>query len=388
MQYAPYAFLSIGMSNIMIRVLFDHQIFSLQQYGGISRYFCELATHLMINGGAKPKVSAFFHLNKHLRETRNITKHSNYVPYVKKTTLARFFLNTLLFEAYCQLSNPDIIHHTYYGKQLYKKAKQFTTIHDLIPEKYPYYFDNVNLFLRLKREAVMRSDCIICVSNSTKTDLIEYYGVPESKVSVIYLASSLASFASSLDHNDKLASYGINKPYILYVGARHGYKNFMSLLNSISNSKRILNNYSLICFGGPAFSNQEKATIARLGLQNRVSYLSGSDSLLSQLYQNADLFVYPSLYEGFGLPLIEAMSLGCPVACSDITIFKEISNGGSKLFNPEDESSIKDVLEEILFSPKLREHLIQNGYENSSRFSWSKTAENTVAIYKKILSER
>lgn len=372
----------------MLNVLFDHQIFSLQQYGGISRYFCELSTHLARLNDVNPKIVAFLHQNCHLRDVQHITRHSAYIHPIRKATLLRYLLNSFLFELYSHLFSPDIVHYTYYGNLFSNKAKQITTIHDLIPEKYPHYFDNVKLFLRLKRQSIMRSDYIICVSNSTKVDLINYYGVQESKVSVIHLASSLSSIARQTNHTINLSRIGINEPYILYVGARHGYKNFVTLLNSISKSKNIKNNYSLICFGGPKFSPAEKTLIASLGLQDKLFYLSGSDSLLSQLYQNASLFVYPSLYEGFGLPLIEAMSLGCPVACSDIRVFKEISNGGSMFFDPINESNIKDTLEDVLFSPKRKEYMIQKGYENSSRFSWSKTAKNTLAIYKKIKSEQ
>ena len=159
----------------------------------------------------------------------------------------------------------------------------------------------------------MKADHVICISENTRSDLLKIWDCDPSKVSVVHLGFD--SFAAR-NKQVKALNKNISRDYILFVGARKGHKNFERLLEAYSSKKSLSDNFSLICFGGGSFCDDEEKKLKNLGIANKVIQMNGSDELLASLYQNADLFVYPSLYEGFGIPPLEAMSAGCPVAAA------------------------------------------------------------------------
>ncbi|MBT8338404.1 MAG: glycosyltransferase family 4 protein [Desulfatitalea sp.] len=347
-----------------------------------------MAIHLESLKGIDVEILPFLHKNKHLLESGCRQKLGGYFRQVKKTTLARFLINSLLFESVNHLRPPDIVHRTYYGNINFGYAKYVTTIHDFIPEKYPYQFDDVERFIRLKRKAILESDHVICVSNATKQDLLSYYPIVENKLSVIHHASSLNTGPLQRPTCQQRINEKVpQKPYLLYVGDRSGYKNFDTLLRALSQSNKIRKDFSMICFGGLPFDDKELKRMADLHLDLPIEHLTGDDQMLSKLYQNATLFVHPSLYEGFGISILEAMSLGCPVVCSDLPVFQEVTNDAAAKFDPAQASSICHTLETVLYANDQRKKLITKGHENEKRFSWKKTAEKTLSIYRQLNAE-
>jgi glycosyltransferase involved in cell wall biosynthesis len=284
---------------------------------------------------------------------------------------------------------PDVAHNTYYFPiKPPTGARGIVTIYDMIHEKYPKYFAASPLITRLKAASVAAADHVICISESTRRDLLATYDIPEERVSVTHLGfdplQSLLSGESSGDF--KVRALGADAPYLLYVGSRVSYKNFRGLLEAYAASASLRRSCFLLCFGGGDFTAAERDTICNAGVEGRVKYLGGSDAVLAACYAHASLFVCPSLYEGFGIPVLEAMSLECPVACSNSSSLPEVVGDAARLFDPLDRDSIRGALESVLDSPSAAAALKERGRIRRQQFSWRSCAENTLDIYRRVVN--
>jgi glycosyltransferase involved in cell wall biosynthesis len=277
-----------------------------------------------------------------------------------------------------QLKNIEIYHPTYYS-YLFPgfTGKRVVTVHDLIHEIFSEYYSVKDKTARKKNYLVNNCDGIICVSNSTKNDLMSIYNIPEEKIKVIYLANSLKI---SLN-----ISKIVSDPYVLYVGNRGGYKNFCLLLKVYTKSKLIHENYKLVCFGGGSASTLESEIINKHRLENKIIFCNGSDDVLSNLYKHASVFVFPSLHEGFGIPPLEAMYHGCPVLASDSSSIPEVVGKAGIYFEPTNEDDLSAKLYYILSNDIHRNELIELGYQQIAKFSWDVCAEETQDYYKSLL---
>ena len=284
---------------------------------------------------------------------------------------------------------PDIIHRTYYYPvpAAPRSARTVLTVHDMIHEKCPLDFSSRDPIAKWKAKAVAKADHIICVSNQTRQDLLSLYDIKSAKVSVTHLGfdplHSLETHRSPAEF--RLHALGADVPYLLYVGSRAGYKNFSGLLAAYASSPRLHGSFRLLCFGGGAFSESERSMIAEHGAGGDVVQMGGSDAVLAECYRNAMLFVYPSLYEGFGIPPLEAMSLGCPVACSNASSIPEVVGDAALTFDAADPLAIRAALEWALNSKSERDRLIEKGRQRCLQFSWRRCAEETARIYRETL---
>jgi glycosyltransferase involved in cell wall biosynthesis len=374
----------------MLRVVYDHQVFSWQRYGGISRYIYEVATQLTKSENIEVKILALAYVNEYLKKYKSDNKSNLIVglpvPYIPRriNKLVNQF-NHKLSAIWLKKYPHDILHKTYYSSENLvtdPRVKVVITVHDMIHEKFSQFFNSKNIFnvqdqtSLIKKEAVQQADGIICVSENTKKDLIEILKVEPSKISVVYHGYSL-----STDYRDTIVP-NIPHPYILYVGERGGYKNFNALLQAYGNSSQLRNNFYLVCFGGGVFKRETINQINALGFpEGKVIQVSGDDNFLANLYRNSALFVYPSLYEGFGMPLLEAMALNCPVACSNTSSMPEVVGEAAELFDPNEPENIAEALQKVLFSTERTEKLVQLGRERIKLFSWENCAEKTKQFY-------
>lgn len=177
------------------------------------------------------------------------------------------------------------------------------------------------------------------------------------------------------------------RPYILYVGHRDGYKNFHTALLAYATSTRLATEFDLVAFGGPAFSTDEQAMIASLSLRpSSVVRLGGSDTELARAYRHARALVYPSRYEGFGIPPLEAMSCGCVVACSNASSIPEVVGDAALSFDPNDIDAARQALEESCFSEDTRARLLARGAIRVRELTWDRCARETIAAYRKVIS--
>lgn len=361
-----------------MKVAFDNKIFSVQKYGGVSRYFTRLANELYLLD-LDVKIFAGVHRNNYIQ---NLPKE---LVIGKRTNTS----NPLAIKIYKSISDlyipiqienwrPEIIHETYYSSNPIKSKKSFKiiTIYDMIHELFTDNFDSNDQTTLWKKKSIETADHIICISNNTKNDLIKLFNIPEENTSVVHLA------ADQLGDKNTLPLIS-NKPYLLYVGARGGYKNFDSFLKAISISKSLRNDFKIIAFGGGIFTKIELDYIYSLGFaDDDILQMDGDDQLLASLYKGASSFIYPSKYEGFGLPLIESMAMGCPVITSNISSMPEIVGDAGIYFDPLDIYDISQKIKDVVYSKTLTDELINKGYKTSLNFTWQKCALETLNVYK------
>ena len=208
---------------------------------------------------------------------------------------------------------------------------------------------------------------------------MEIFGTDESKIEVVYHGNSMfPNYAVN-------KSIDIPKKYILFVGLRGAYKNFDRFMVSISKTLNNEKNLFVICAGGGKFNAQELKNFSRLNIAEQVKQCSVDDGMLANLYGNAKLFVFPSLYEGFGIPILESFACQCPLVCSDTSSFPEVAGDAAYYFNPYSERSIRGAVEEILNNDELQNELKQKGLKRLEQFSWKQTAIKTKKIYENVM---
>ena len=359
-----------------MKILYDHQIFSLQEYGGISRYFYEIITRIS-RKDANVDLFKGFSVNKYSLNAKNFNgRYISYkrIPIIKIGTVYNIF-NSLIFLKKHMRIKYDVYHPTYYDYYtMVNKKNLVVTVHDMIHELYYPLFKHDDTSIK-KKKILNKANKIIAVSNNTKKDLINIYSIPENKIEVIYHGNSLNSIVS----NNVLHK----NPYLLYVGKRNSYKNFMRLLEAYAMLK-YNKDISLVCFGGGEFSKEEKSFISKMKLENKVKLYIGSDMVLSNLYTYAKAFVYPSLYEGFGIPLLEAMHYQCPIIASNSSSIPEVLGDAGVYFNPDSVEDICLKIEKVLEDDELKDTLRIKGNIREKRFSWDKCASQTYELYKNL----
>ncbi len=361
-----------------MKVTFDSQIFTLQEYGGISRYICSLACHLDEIEGVDANIVAPLYINAYLNKLSKKLVTGIKISRVAKTGMIVHLCSLFLARNLIARHAPQIIHETYFSPKLMapKGIPTILTVYDMIDELFASKI--VNKYLDWKRIASQRADHVICISECTRRDLIKLYDLPEDKVSVVYLG-----FDALIPSVAKIEK---TKPYLFYVGHRGGYKNFEGFLRAYAHSSWLSTQFDVLCFGGGAFSNVEKALFKELNVSDeQLHQMTGNDEQLACYYRDAALFIYPSLYEGFGIPPLEAMSLGCPVACSNTSSIPEVVGDAAEYFDPNDSQSIRAAIELVLTSTERQTDLINKGYERCTQFTWERCAQETLAVYKALL---
>jgi glycosyltransferase involved in cell wall biosynthesis len=361
-----------------MHIFYDYQIFSLQKMGGISRYFVELASRLPVYSPViETTVLAPVHINEYL-DCSSVHKIGRKIPSFPGMHRILPAINRIASRAILKGQCPDILHETYYsGTSLSVTIPRILSVYDMIHERFPSQFKGPDLYIpELKAKAIARADHLIAISNNTRDDLIEYLSVSPEKITVIPLASSIEKPEENKDVEN------CQRPYLLYVGLRGGVKNFQRLLAAFSHSMMLRSEFDLICVGGGGFTSEELSSFDGLCVSERIKHLSADDTLLASLYSHAALFVYPSLYEGFGLPLLEAMRCGCPIACSNTSSMPEIAGDAAMFFDPSDEEEIRVVMESTVQSPETVTLLRMRGYEREKMFSWDNCVSQTAELYR------
>lgn len=365
-----------------MRIALDHQIFTNQEVGGISRYYWELANQL---NSLYQEVGVFagFYQNIYLDNAREINIIGSKVNYPKNTIRIFQAMNSLITSRQIKNWKPDIIHETYYSSSLFSnyKSPRVVTVFDMIHELYKDEFEPRHLISKQKFKSIARANHLICISNSTKNDLMDIFDIDETKISVIYLGVNRSDFNFRCD-----ISNNNSKPFLLYVGKRKGYKNFGSFLEAFARSCFLSKEFDVIAFGDVPFDKEELSKLKELGLNtDQVKHVVGDDHKLKELYSKASAFIYPSLYEGFGLPPLEAMASGCPVISSGTSSMPEVIGSAGEYFEPDNVESIIYAMEKVLFSKDRQEELIRKGYNNVEKFTWKKCAEDTLNVYTKMV---
>lgn len=355
-----------------LKILYDSYIFSYQRYGGISRYFVDLMENLPSDFLFEENVK--FTDNVYLKSSSQFKKVIT-LPVNRGKSKVQTALNKPLDIFALQRGKYDLFHPTYYSSYFikYLKSPYVITVHDMIHEK----FSSDDETITQKKKSILGANRIIAVSHNTKRDLIDIYGISPAKIDVVYHGYS---FNANIEEPVSLQ----NHSYILFTGARHGYKNWYNFVKAFKILNDIYPDIKLVCTGSK-FTNEEKDYLVKNKLTEQVLQLFVSDSQLVWLYKHAICFVYPSLYEGFGIPILEAFASGCPLLLSDTSCFPEIAEKGGLYFNPNDVESMADSMKRIVEDSALRERLIANGNLRLKDFSCRKMAEQTAQIYMKAI---
>ena len=365
-----------------MRILYDGEIYGIQTTGGISRYFANLISRLP---------ESFTPLLTTCRlEGLNYPTHPNlktfyYQRFGFRPGRASYWLEKYYFKTVTALQHFDIVHPTYYSSLTQQEISKYRcpivlTVHDMIHELFSEQIDPTGQQAEEKRKAILAAHAIICVSEHTKQDLLKQYPSLDQQIAVIHHASDI----------DESLSYGSElvpaRPYYLYVGSRSAaYKNFNRLLVAFTKVVSIQSNITL-CVVGPPFNEIEAKLIAELKLTDHIQYYEyASDRHLAKLCRCSIAFVYPSLYEGFGIPPLEAMSCGTPVIASNCSSIPEVVGDAGLLFDPYSTSELADLLLYLLDHPLERDRLIAKGYQRAKMFSWDKTAAQTIDVYRSVL---
>ncbi|MDD5580246.1 MAG: glycosyltransferase family 1 protein [Methylobacter sp.] len=364
-----------------MKIAFDSQIFTMQEHGGISRYACNLATQLATVQGVNVKVCAPFHINAYLDEMPAGLVWGVRVPKIRNmgrmVGLTSSWISRFAMAGFA----PQIVHETYFAQSSVapKSARRVITVYDMVHERFTSVFPKDDRTVEFKKTAITRADHVICISENTRRDLLDLIPIPPQRVSVVHLG--FEPFAFLGQHN-----VPIEAPYVLYVGGRGGYKNFKGLLEAYASSNWLKNNIRIVCFGDGPLRIGELELMGKLGISNhQVVQVSGSDEQLAGYYQNAAAFVYPSLYEGFGIPPLEAMSLQCPVICSNTSSIPEVVGDAGEYFEPAQIDSMRVAMETVLQSSERRNALIQRGLKKCAEYSWERCAEETLAVYRSLV---
>lgn len=289
----------------------------------------------------------------------------------------------------------DLFHATHYVLPLWVPSRTVVTIHDIIHLLYPEFLPNRFALLyaqRMVRRALGRAERILTVSHTTRRDLGRYFSLGMERISVIYNGVE-ESYRQRLAPDvlaGRLAELGLSSPYLLFVGNPKPHKNVNRLLEAYAQALRLRPFEAPLVIVGNDASAGERIRLRSeyLGIGDRIRVLGTVPSeSLPVLYQGATLFLYPTLYEGFGLPVIEAMASGVPVVTSNSSALKEIAEGYAHLVDPLDVGAIAEAIAHCMSEPEHLVSLAKLGIRRAEQFSWKEAAGRTLEVYQRVLAE-
>ena len=285
----------------------------------------------------------------------------------------------------------DIFHSNFYSP-LMKKGESIITIYDVSFFAFPeLQTKDAQKFRNKVIKSCHKASKIITISNFSKMEILKYVNVPKEKIEVIYPGVNIRNQQLDVNENDILRKYRLSKDYVLFVGTIEPRKNLERLVRAF---KLLIdsgtNKYDLVIVGKLGWKyNSFLQTLRISGIQDKVKllgYIPANE--LPIIYKYASLFIYPSIYEGFGLPVLEAMANEVPVITSNLSSLPEVAGDAALLVNPYDEGQIAEGMNKILSDPKLRRQLIERGKERVKKFSWMETAKQTLKLYEEVYNDK
>lgn len=351
-----------------MKILYDHQIFCQQGRGGISRYFYELFRQQSDDNRVCSSVFIGTNRNEYLRENDHGAKIFGPNIRLKSQVRGIRHFNDLLWSMSAPFVGADIYHATYYTKlPSPRRARRVITVYDFIPERFNDGSVATKNFLINRSKIFNACDFAICISEATRLDLIRYTNIKPENTSVVYLGCDPVFSASSKRRED----------FILYVGARGGYKNYKLLKEAYEGDAELWSRYKLVCFGGGPLASHE------VPVNGTVIQLSGSDEALADYYARAAVFVYPSLYEGFGLPILEALASRCPLITTQGGSLREVGGDYANYISGENAVELADSIKRVLTNVKVFPDSEVQAY--LSRYTWANCWRETLSVYRKVL---
>ncbi len=370
-----------------MNIYYDYQILYYQKYGGISRYYYELINSIENLNLARTDIGCRFNVNHYFSGYKGIKEGSAFLG-IKPAAIRRplrlvgHIINQSITKR--KVSNADIIHLTYYNPYALNisNVKKVVTVYDMI-EEVKRKDSSLDQVIANKKECIHKADHIIAISESTKNDILRLYSdVEEDKISVIYIGTSMKCDGVARNALEQIKSK-FPQRYILFVGQRGGYKNFEGFIKAVKPLLEKDRDLHILCIGGGRFTEAERILI--LGADNQIIQMDADDETLAAAYFNAEVFVFPSLYEGFGIPTLEAFTCDCPAVISNISSMPEVGGDAVLYFDPANADEMRSKIERILADENLRSAMVLKGRERLKLFSWNTIARQTVDCYKRVL---
>jgi len=374
-----------------MQVFFDGQVFSFQKYGGISRIFFELMQSFAQTQRIEQILYKGIYIDRYPFKKEWFKR---YYGFRRPTTRGMRFtipidnfirpLHDVAVElAYTANASSDLIYHsTYYRTPKRHRGPVVVHAYDMIHELY----NGDSKTILTKKKAFKAADLIIAISQSTKKDLCRLYSIDPSMIVVAYpgISKVFRSWNSDRMRNAK-AERNDGRPYMLYVGSRGWYKNFDLLLKVFIDCGYFHDFDLILVGGGRALSIQQQEAVSRTGKENWLKHKFCDDIELASLYGNAATFICTSQYEGFGIPLVEAMACGCPVVAPNTSSIPEVVGDAALLFDPENPEDLKRQIDRTINDRALSMSLIEKGRLRAQRFSWEAMADAVYEGYTRVI---
>lgn len=352
-----------------MKILFDHQIF-YYKYGGAAKYFSKLLEYLPRDSW---KCTALYPYTEYLAECGVMKCHKKLF---RGDSVIMEFLNRPYTYSELLRGGFDVYHQTNFSTEalLYARKKPIvTTYHDSNLST----FDPHPEIVKRQEKSLRRADAIICVSVNTKSDMLNLFDIEESKVKVIYHGIERVNLEGLTP------SRIVENKYVLFVGRRSAYKNFDVMARAFSRVQKEFPELKLVCTMAP-FTQEEKELFRKLGIEGSVLHIEASEQTMLRLYRDAEVFVFPSRYEGFGMPILEAWQCDCPTIVSDASCFPEIASDASLYFNPDDDAELANKIILILTHAEIRDYYVGKGRDRVKLFSWQTCADKHFEIYSQL----
>lgn len=349
-----------------MKILFDHHLF-YQLYGGASKYFVKMISHLPIDSW---ETTVLWSTNEYARATglfHTVKKRFK----GEDSVLER--INRIYTTYEIGKGHFDVLHQTDFDNYFYKELGNK-------PLVVTYHDSNLSTIdphpeiVKRQEKALRRANAIIAVSQNTKKDLLNLFDVDEKKVHVIYHGIDIPE----LQRFSKERM--IKEEYFLYVGRRSAYKNFKRFVTAFARFHKIYNTVKLVCTSQD-FNEEELSLFSSLHLENSLVAVKATEHEMVRLYRDAISLVFPSLYEGFGMPILEAWSCRCPVILANTSCFPEIAKNAAVYFNPYSEEEMLQRMLELYENQTLRSKLVSLGDKRVLDFSWEKCANKHLHVY-------
>ena len=385
-----------------MKVLYDHQAFTFQRFGGVSKCFCELISNMPAD--ISTEIAVKESENVHLMESHlcplikmpklNHSKWKKMFPFKGSGIIYRILMRLGLISTQETVNKHyaiqklkeqhfDVFHPTFFDSYFLKyigNKPWVITVHDMMPELFPDYFNQNDEQIQFKRKYLNKASAIVAVSEQTKKDIVRLLNIPAEKITVIYHGGPKREAVNNPSIVDSL--------YILYVGTRNAYKNFPQTLKDFAAFHNKHSEVKMVCTGG-GFTADERKMIEDLKVKDAVLHIPASGFEMKILYAHALAFVYPSLYEGFGMPILEAFAYGCPVLLNNKSSFPEIASDAGIYFESEPgKSNLPEVLERFFsINNQERKRIISKGYKRLEFFSWDMSVKKLINLYKVVNRE-
>lgn len=366
-----------------LRVGFDDQIFVAQNRGGISKYFVELITRLP-KFGIEPIVVSHGTRNRHLAE-------SGLVPELLPDSPMRARLRGAAWRASGKFStssnardlNLDLMHHTFTMAPYLKRwsGPRVVTLFDMIPEVFPEYFKFGNPHFAKERYC-RAADAIISISSSTSEDMLRFYGESLRK-KVVEIPFGVGEQFLEAEFNQAELSFALPERYLLFVGLRGGYKHFDHALETYLRLAATDSELHFVIVGGGRYAEHHRRAIVASGLAERIMHCAPNDREIIEVYRRALTFVFPSVYEGFGLPTLEALATGTPTVLADASCSREVGGEAALYFEPGNIDRLEEATRHAM-SDASRLRAKEIGPKWAREFTWDRAAESTALLYRSV----